>query len=55
MSVKAAEQRLIDAARAFAANGNLQPLLAAAITYGKAKIKAWKNRDEWKIKQRLGK
>lgn len=52
MSIKVAEKRLLDLAKAYT-GGESESLLKAAIDYGKAKVKGWRNRDRWKEKNRL--
>lgn len=49
MNIKAAEKRLLEAA----ASGDTPRILSAAVEYGKAKIKGWRNRDRWKRRKRL--
>lgn len=53
MSIKVAERRLLDAARSFVTSGDPSALLLAAVEYGKAKVKGWRNRDRWKERKRL--
>lgn len=54
MGIKAAEERLLVEAKRYSATGQAASLLVAAIEYGKAKIKGWRNRDRWKTNKRLG-
>lgn len=54
LNVKQAELRLKEAAREYQADDHkLSALLQAAINYGKAKIAAWRCRDNWKARKRL--
>lgn len=54
MGVKDAERVLLDTAKTYAETNEHEPLLSAAIAYGKAKIAAWRSRDNWKARKRLG-